>query len=89
MQLKFQIKGFCGVSKGWLITIDDENLIVTVLNPFSILKGRRVKEDSIISLPALNLPETCRKSQAVLSEFYVSKSTISADPISHARIASL
>lgn len=84
LQLDLPKRRFCGFSKGWLISVD-ENFIVSLINPFSRVQGKRAKENSIIGLPALNHIETSRKSFSELSDCYVLKATISANPISNAK----
>ncbi|XP_061999582.1 F-box protein At4g35733-like [Rosa rugosa] len=79
LQLELPNKRFCG-SRGWLITMD-ENFIVTLINPFSRVNGRRPKENSIINLPAL----LTRGKRVKQCDFNVFKATISADPISNAK----
>ncbi|KAK9914198.1 hypothetical protein M0R45_037989 [Rubus argutus] len=85
MQLELPNKRFCGFSKGWLITMD-ANFVVTLINPFSRIKGRKAKENSIIALSALKLPKTFeqRTRWAKQCDHYIFKATISADPISNA-----
>lgn len=71
-----------GFSKGWLITID-EKFIVTLINPFSRVKGRKVEENSIIKCH----PEKKRRPwhNPKLYKYYVHKARISANPISNAK----
>ncbi|XP_004309231.1 PREDICTED: putative F-box protein At5g55150 [Fragaria vesca subsp. vesca] len=57
----------------------DENFIVTLINPFSRVKGRRAKENSVITLPALE------PRNELDSEIHVFRATSSADPISNAK----
>lgn len=78
-------KHFCGSAKGWLIAMD-ENLAVTLINPFLRVKGRREKENSIIRLPSLTPPLTVmeRNFWGENYERFVYKATITADPISNA-----
>lgn len=84
LHLEFANKGFCGISRGWLISIN-KDLVLTLTNLFSRVEGRRGKADSVIKFPALSLPETLRKSQAAWSDLCISKAIISADPIYHAK----
>lgn len=84
LHLEFDNKCFCGVSKGWLISIN-KDLVVTLTNPFSRGEGRRAREVSVITFPALKLPESLRMAQDEWNDFYVSKATISADPIYHSK----
>lgn len=78
-KLELPNKRFFGFSKGWLITMDD-NLRVTLINPFSRVKGRGAQEKSIIRLPALNLPK-----RNIPSGYHVDRASISADPITNAK----
>ncbi|KAL6127740.1 hypothetical protein ACLB2K_071103 [Fragaria x ananassa] len=73
-------KRFCGSSKGWLIALD-ENFVVTLINPFSRVKGRRAKENSIIRLPPLDFNLSTIRSWRKLYQHYLTRATISADPI--------
>ncbi|XP_062014397.1 F-box protein At2g17690-like [Rosa rugosa] len=87
LQLELPNKRFCGFSKGWLLTMD-EDFVVTLINPSSRVKGRKTKENSIIRLPALNLlktDEVFNAKWAKFCDYYVFKATISADPISNAK----
>ncbi|KAL6205694.1 hypothetical protein ACLB2K_022948 [Fragaria x ananassa] len=87
LQLELPNKRFCGFSKGWLITMD-EDFVVTLINPLSKVKGRKTKENSIIRLPALELLKADEKFRAKWTKFcdyYVVKATLSADPISNSK----
>lgn len=78
-------KQFCGSAKGWLIAMD-ENLVVTLINPFLRVKGRREQENSIIRLPSLTHPLTVRGRDFWGKNYkrFVYKATITADPILNA-----
>ncbi|CAL9004591.1 unnamed protein product [Prunus brigantina] len=74
---------FCGSSKGWLAAVE-ENFVVTLLNPFSMVKGREKKENSIIHLPPLTPPEWGKEHWAKNCDYHVYRATISANPILNA-----
>ncbi|XP_021834617.1 putative F-box protein At5g60060 [Prunus avium] len=76
LQLKLPTKRFCGFSKGWLIAMN-LNLVITLINPFLRVKGRKKRDDSIIDLPPLDGKGGFKP---VIAEFVI-KATISADPI--------
>ncbi|KAL6280318.1 hypothetical protein ACE6H2_017199 [Prunus campanulata] len=78
LQLRLPSKRFCGFSKGWLIALE-ENLVVTLMNPFSMVEGCKEKENSIIRLPPL-----ASFYQFGELDYHVYKATISADPILNA-----
>ncbi|XP_007211317.2 uncharacterized protein LOC18776316 [Prunus persica] len=78
LQLKLSSKRFCGSSKGWLIALE-ENFVVTLINPFSVVEGCKEKENSIIRLPSLARLYDFRE-----FDYHVYKATISADPILNA-----
>ena len=75
-------KRFSGSSKGWLIALD-ENFVVTLINPFFRVKGRRAKENSIIQLPPLNPGPAVISCWGRKYQHYLTHATISADPILH------
>ncbi|XP_004309709.1 PREDICTED: F-box protein SKIP23-like [Fragaria vesca subsp. vesca] len=77
MQVSLPNKRYCGCSKGWLILVE-EDYAVTLLNPFSRIKGKQEKENSIIRLPPLIpiIPLRVEK-----RDYYVHKAMISGDPI--------
>ncbi|XP_050373231.1 probable F-box protein At1g44080 [Argentina anserina] len=58
----------------------DENFVVTLINPFSRVKGRE-KENSVIYLPPLIPPEGSEAQWSAECDSYIFKATISADPI--------
>ncbi|KAL6280312.1 hypothetical protein ACE6H2_017193 [Prunus campanulata] len=78
LQLRLPSKRFCGFSKGWLIALE-ENLVVTLMNPFSMVEGCKEKENLIIRLPPL-----ARLYEYGELDYHVYKATISADPILNA-----
>ncbi|XP_050387517.1 F-box protein At2g26160-like [Argentina anserina] len=77
LQLELPKRRYFGFSKGWLITMD-ENSVVTLVNPFSRVKGMSFAEKSIIKLPALKRPQCDAHHH---SDIYIYKAMISADPI--------
>ncbi|PQM42137.1 putative F-box protein [Prunus yedoensis var. nudiflora] len=79
-QLKLGKRRFCGSSKGWLIAVE-KDFTVTLTNPFRRYKGMRMKENSIIHLPPINPPNFNKHKWANVSNHYVFKASISADPI--------
>ncbi|CAL9030034.1 unnamed protein product [Prunus brigantina] len=79
LQLRLPSKRFCGSSKGWLIVLE-ENFVVTLMNPFSMVDGCEEKENSIIRLP----PLAPRLYDFRELDYHVRKATISADPILNA-----
>ncbi|KAM5551691.1 F-box protein SKIP23 [Rosa sericea] len=86
LQVSVPNKRYCGFSKGWLITLEN-NFIVALINPFFRVKGKQKKENSIIRLP----PLTCKDltPRRILhwsrrSESYGVKAMISADPVLNA-----
>ncbi|KAI5328865.1 hypothetical protein L3X38_028262 [Prunus dulcis] len=52
LQLRLPSKRLCGSSSGWLITLD-ENFVLTLMNPFSMVEGCKEKKNSIIRFPPL------------------------------------
>lgn len=84
VQLRMPNKRFCGSSKGWLVVVE-ENFTVTLINPFP---GREEREKFVIRLPQLNPPEQNREVREEYwvedCDYYVSKATITADPILNA-----
>ncbi|CAL8157160.1 unnamed protein product [Prunus armeniaca] len=78
LQLRLPSKRFCGSSKGWLIVLE-ENFVVTLMNPFSMVDGCKEKENLII-----HLPPQARLYDFRESDYHVRKATISADPILNA-----
>ncbi|KAB2609956.1 F-box protein [Pyrus ussuriensis x Pyrus communis] len=79
LQLNFPKKRLCGSSKGWLIAMNMD-LVVTLINPFLWIKGRKKREDSLIDLPPLaRLPE--REMSVQINCILVIKATMSTDPI--------
>ncbi|XP_008234324.1 PREDICTED: F-box protein At2g26160-like [Prunus mume] len=62
-------KRFCGSSHGWLACVD-ENLVVTLLNPFT---------GHTISLPPVP-KSTWRSTLAYRCDYYINKVVLSADP---------
>ncbi|XP_068342711.1 F-box protein SKIP23-like [Pyrus communis] len=84
LQLRLPNKRFCGSSKGWLVTVD-ENFAVTLMNPFARIQGCEENENSIIRLPSLMPPCPTRTMYwARRYDRYVHKATISADPVLNA-----
>ncbi|KAK9946140.1 hypothetical protein M0R45_011617 [Rubus argutus] len=85
LQISVPNKRYCGSSKGWLINIE-KNFVVTLINPFFRIKGRRKKENSIICLPPLTPPLKPRDKRrwSRRSENYGVKVTMTADPILNA-----
>lgn len=81
LQIRLPNKRFCGSSKGWLVTVE-ENFSITLLNPFSRVIG--MEENSIIHLPPLEGPKLGREPWAKQCDYFVYKTTISADPILNA-----
>ncbi|XP_004289479.1 PREDICTED: probable F-box protein At1g65740-like [Fragaria vesca subsp. vesca] len=75
MQVNVPSKRFCA-SKGWLIAMD-KNFAVTLIR----VKGRREKENSVIYLPPLTIPEGREAKWSADCDKYVFKASISADPI--------
>ncbi|XP_021833978.1 F-box protein SKIP23-like [Prunus avium] len=84
LQLNLSNKRFCGSSKGWLIAVD-QSRIVTLINPFVRVKGRRMKKNSIIRLPPLTPPSPNIRDEmlawAPYSNYFIFKAMLSADPI--------
>ncbi|XP_061999352.1 probable F-box protein At1g44080 [Rosa rugosa] len=83
LQIRLPNKRFCGSSKGWLVTVE-ENFAVTLLNPFSRVIGMEEKENSIIHLPPLEGPKQGREQWVKKCDYYVYKAMISADPVVNA-----
>lgn len=89
LQVELPNTRFCGFSKGWLVAMDD-NFIVTLINPFSKVVGRRpTRENSTFDLPPLHPPEMSderyRTKWTRYHEYFVNKAIISADPVSSAK----
>ncbi|KAK9946142.1 hypothetical protein M0R45_011619 [Rubus argutus] len=85
LQISVPNKRYCGSSKGWLITIE-KKFVVTLINPFFRVKGRRKKENSVIHLPPLTPPldPIHKRHWSRRSENYGVKVTMTADPILNA-----
>ncbi|XP_021816911.1 F-box protein SKIP23-like [Prunus avium] len=79
LRLRLSNKRFSGSSKGWLVVVE-ENYAVTLMNPFSRVKGCKEKENSIISLPPLMHPDQSFKDL----NHCLCKATISTYPILNA-----
>lgn len=79
LQLNLSKKRFCGSSKGWLIAVE-EDFTITLINPVFRVKGRKVKENSIIRLPPFN-PPSWEHVWIWRPNYGVYKATITADPI--------
>lgn len=79
VQFKLPKKRFCGFAKGWLIAMN-MNLVVTLINSFYRVKGKKKREDSIINLPPLDHNYGNFLHEQVIAAFVI-KATISADPI--------
>ncbi|KAK9946141.1 hypothetical protein M0R45_011618 [Rubus argutus] len=85
LQISVPNKRYCGSSKGWLINVE-KNFVVTLINPFFRVKGRRKKENSIIRLPPLTPPlePILKRHWSRRFEYYAVKATMTADPILNA-----
>ncbi|KAI5345872.1 hypothetical protein L3X38_013749 [Prunus dulcis] len=79
VQFKLPKKRFCGFAKGWLIAMN-MNLVVTLINPFYRVKGKKKREDSIINLPPQDRNYGNFLHEQVIAAFVI-KPTISVDPI--------
>ncbi|KAB2598688.1 F-box protein SKIP23-like [Pyrus ussuriensis x Pyrus communis] len=79
LQVKLSKKRFCGSSKGWLVAVE-EDFTITLINPVFRVKGRKVKENSIICLPPFN-PPSWERVWIGRPNYGVYKATITADPI--------
>ncbi|KAK9920784.1 hypothetical protein M0R45_029330 [Rubus argutus] len=88
VKLRLPNKRFCGSSKGWLVVVE-KDFTVTLINPFSMPKGRGERENLAICLPQLDPPpdysrEELEEFWAEDCEYFVLKATITADPILNA-----